>query len=157
MTLDQLEHLYNFHDCDVFTPFEINGDSVIVAFDLAKHLQYDDLKSRYGDLLHHKDNHLIMKAKFSHCSALQVSEWQYRTSKATDRKEKCNEHTISAEQLDPNADFISLAVLSENKICFTFEKHGNPKKYSEVQFVCQTVDILEERIYTDSEYDMLYE
>ena len=55
MTLTQLEYIYNFHDCDVFTPFEINGDFVTVTFDLAKHLQYDDLKARYGDSLKNKE------------------------------------------------------------------------------------------------------
>ena len=39
MTLEQLECIYNFHDCDVFTPFAIEGNSITVIFDLAKHLQ----------------------------------------------------------------------------------------------------------------------
>ena len=51
MTLTQLEYTYNFHDSDVFTPFETNGDSIIVVFNLAKHLQYDELKSHYGNSL----------------------------------------------------------------------------------------------------------
>ena len=51
MTLKELEYAYNFHDCYVFTPFEINEDCVTVTFDLAKHLQYEPLKSRYGDVL----------------------------------------------------------------------------------------------------------
>jgi hypothetical protein len=37
MTLKELEYAYNFHDCYVFTPFEINEDCVTVTFDLAKH------------------------------------------------------------------------------------------------------------------------
>ena len=72
MTLTQLEYIYNFHDCDVFTPFEINGDFVTVTFDLAKHLQYDDLKARYGDSLKNKEYNLIVRVKFSNCLNLLI-------------------------------------------------------------------------------------
>ena len=59
MTLKELEYAYNFHDCYVFTPFEINEDCITVTFDLAKHLQYDPLKSRYGDILQIKDTKIL--------------------------------------------------------------------------------------------------
>jgi hypothetical protein len=157
MTLEQLEYKYNFHDCDVFTPFEINGDSITVTFDLAKHLQYDDLKFRHGDLLQSKDSYLIVRVKFSDCLNLRVSEWEYRTSKTTKKEEKHNEKTISIEQFDSNMDFISLTTLGENKICFAFEKYGKPEKFSEIQFVCQNIDIIEEKIFTASEHDELWE
>ena len=157
MTLKELEYAYNFHDCYVFTPFEINEDCVTVTFDLAKHLQYEPLKSRYGDVLQIKDNYLIVKAKFSNCLNLQATEWEYRISKATKRETKHNEKTISPEQFDPDMDFISLTVLDENLICFTFEKNGKPTKLNEIQFICQDIDIIEEKIYTASEYDTLWE
>lgn len=157
MTLKQLEYAYHFHDCDVFTPFEINEDCITVTFDLAKHLQYDELKSRYGDLLQIKDNNLIVKVRFSNCLNLQVTEWEYRISKTTKREEKYNEKTILPQQFDSDMDFISLAVLDENKICFTFEKYGKPQKFSKIQFICQDIDIIEEKIYTASEYDTLWE
>ena len=86
MTLNQLECTYNFHDCDVFTPFEMEGNSITVTFDLAKHLQYDVLKSRYGDSLSDKEHHLIVKAKFFNCSDIQVREWEDCTSKITNKK-----------------------------------------------------------------------
>ena len=156
MTFKQFELAYNFHDCDVFMPFEINGDSVTVIFDLAKHLQYDHLKSHYGDLLQIEDNSLIVKARFSNCSNIQANEWEQSVSKKTRREERCNEKTILAEQFDSDMDFISLAVLGENKICFTFEKCGKQNKLGEIQFTCQDIDIIEEKIYTKSEYEDLW-
>ena len=157
MTLTQLEYIYNFHDCDVFTPFEINGDFVTVTFDLAKHLQYDDLKARYGDSLKNKEYNLIVRVKFSNCLNLSAREWQYRTSKTTKKEQKCNEKTIPIEQFDTDMDFISLAILDKNKICFTFEKNSKPQKLSEIQFVCQDIDIIEEKILTASEYNELWQ
>ena len=156
MTLQELEYTYNFHDCDVFVPFEIDGDSIIVIFDLAKHLQYEPLKSRYGDLLKIKDNNLIVRAKFTNCLNIQVNEWEYCISKNTKREEKRNEKTISMENFDSDMDFISLTVFDENKISFVFEKHENRQKLSRIQFICNDVDIVEEKIYTASEYDELW-
>ena len=157
MTLQQLEYIYNFHDCDVFTPFEFVGDSVTVTFDLAKHLQYDDLKSRYGALLQIKENALIATVKFSNCLELQVKEWDCCYSKSTKKTKKCNERTISPELFDSDMDFISLAISGENKIVFSFVKYGNPDKLSNIQFICQDIDIMEEKLYTASEYDKLCE
>lgn len=151
MTLSQLECTYNFHDCDVFTPFEINSDSITVIFDLAKHLQYDDLKSRYGDLLKNKEYNLILRAKFSNCLNLSVREWQYRISKATKKEEKCNERAMAIEEFDSDADFISLAVLDGDRISFRFEKNEKSRKFSEIQFACYNVDIIEEKILIASE------
>ena len=153
MTLNQLECIYNFHDCDVFTPFEMEGNSIAITFDLAKHLQYDALKSRYGDSLSNKEHDLIVKANFFNCSDIQVREWEDCTSKTTNKKKKHNEKMIQIEQFNVDMDFISLAILGENKICFLFEKHGHPRKFSEIQFVCQDVSIIEEKIYIASEYD----
>ena len=156
MTLEQLECIYNFHDCDVFTPFSIEGDSITVIFDLAKHLQYDTLKSRYGDLLKNKEHNLIVKVKFSNCSDLQVSEWEDSTSKTINKNEKHNEKTIPIEQFDTDMDFISLAILDGNEIHFPFERCGKSKKYSEIRFVCHNVEVIEEKIYSASEYDKLW-
>ena len=156
MTLHQLECIYNFHDCDLFTPFEINGNSVTVIFDLAKHLQYDDLKARYGDSLKNKECNLIVRVKFSNCLNLSAREWQYRASKSTKKEEKCNEKTIPIEQFDTDMDFISLAILDGNEIHFPFEKCGKSKKYSEIRFVCHNVEVIEEKIYSASEYDKLW-
>lgn len=154
MTLEQLEHTYNFHDCDVFTPFEINDDYIVVTFDLAKHLQYDDLKSRQGKLLQDKDYYLIAKVKFSDYSNLSVSERTNPASKAT-KKGGENEKTLSIEQFNSDVDFISLAVLGENKICFTFEKCNKSKKIIRIQFVCGNIEVLEEALLDAYEYDKL--
>ena len=121
MTLKELEYAYNFHDCYVFTPFEINEDCVTVTFDLAKHLQYDELKSRYGNSLNNKANNLIVKVKFSNCLDLQVSEWNHCTSN-TKKQKKQNERTITIEDFDADSDFISLSISEEDKISLRFEK-----------------------------------
>ena len=155
MTLTQLEYTYNFHDSDVFTPFETNGDSIIVVFNLAKHLQYDELKSRYGNSLNNKANNLIVKVKFSNCLDLQVSEWNHCTSNTKNQK-KQNERTITIEDFDADSDFISLSISEEDKISFRFEKlekNGKLIKLSEIKFVCQNIEILEESLLDSFEYD----
>ena len=88
MTLTELEYLYNFHDCDVFTPFKVKGDSITVTFALAKHLQYDDLKLRQKELINSKLHHLIVRARFFDCSNLRVSEWMYHPSESIKKSQK---------------------------------------------------------------------
>lgn len=77
MTLSELSRIYNFHDCDVFIPFDVNQDSITVTFDLAKHMQYGELKARYSEYIKNADFHLLATVKFSNCSNVRASEWTF--------------------------------------------------------------------------------
>ena len=156
MTIEQLEYIYNFHDCDVFTPFEITDSSVTVIFAFAKHLQYDELKARYGEALKTTDRHLIAKVKFSDYSSLRVSEWIPIPSRSASYSKKQTERTIPVEQFDTDMEFVSLGILEDNTLSFPFSRYTVPNKIHEIRFICDNAEIIEEKLLAQSEYDKLW-
>ena len=156
MTLKQLAQLYNFHDCYVFTPFEIDGESVTVTFDLAKHLQYDDLKARYGDMLQKKECHLIVRVKFSDCLNFQICELTPHFTGAKKQSFTSDARIISMEQFDTQADFISVSLADSDSICFVFESIDSFKKIIEIQFESEQIEVLEEGVLDAVEFVKLW-
>ena len=156
MNIKQLEYVYNFHDCDVFTPFEITEGSVTVIFIFAKHLQYDELNSRYGEALQKNDSHLIAKISFSKYSDLEVMEWT-PTSRSAETSRKQNGRIITIDQFDTDMEFVSFAALEQNTLSFTFCRYTDSNTVHEIRFVCDNAEVIEEKLLDRSEYDKLWE
>lgn len=143
MTLEQLEQTYNFHDCDVFTPFEIEQNSVTVVFDLAKHLQYDDLQIKQSRFMKNDDYFLLVKVKFSNCTNLTAKKWTMVVAKDKSTAKKQYQNEVPIEQLDWNLDFVSPYIENSKKIWFVFADAKNSG--FDLSFACDTVEIVEEK------------
>jgi hypothetical protein len=157
MTLTHLWHKYNLHDCDVFLPFQTNQNSISVVFDLAKHLQHNDLKLEHKDVINDKDFHLIVKVKFSEIKNVHASEWTYVPIEDTSKSIKltrCEEHEVTVEHFDKDLFLYSITLSDDNSIVFLFD--GNDNKGGEIQFYCEDVQILDEKFVNEAVYDKLW-
>lgn len=144
MTLEQLAQTYNFHDCDVFTPFEVEQNSVTVVFDLAKHLQYEDFQTKQSHFVQNKGYSLLVTVRFNNCTNLTAKEWIMVVAKNKMATQKQYQKDIPVEQLDWNLDFVSLCIENSKKIWFVFENAKGNDGF-DLSFDCDTVEILEEK------------
>lgn len=156
MTLDKLLYTYNFHDCYVITPFTVRGDSVTVVFDLAKHLQYSDIKSKRDPLYADKKHNLIIKIKFCECTSVKAT---IRNCKSADSKQPeslCeSKEKFDIIQLDAQFDFNSVCISEEGRVFFVFD--GPHDQVGEISFSCKEATIEYESLLGESECDALWE
>ena len=154
MKSEQLEEVYNFHDCGVFTPFQMDGDSIIVTFNLSKHLQYSDLKSRYGTSFFDKSLSLIVKVKFATCSDIRMLRRVYEHSKKQINIK--SERELPTDAFDWNSDFRSFHLSEQNEVSFGFvpwENSSDSSFVDEIHFICGEVVILKELLIDTDAYE----
>ena len=154
MKPEQLEKIYNFHDCSVFTPFQFDGDSIIVTFDLSKHLQYSELQSRYGTSFCDKGLSFIIKVKFVTCSVIRILRRVYEYSKKQINIK--SERKLSTDDFDWNSDFRSFHLSEQNEVSFVFVPWDNSSDSSfadEIHFTCDEVVIMKELLIDMDAYE----
>lgn len=155
MTVDELLCAYNFHDCDVITPFMVQGDDITVTFVLAKHLQYDGIQSRQNPLYADKEYSLVVRIRFSECTCIKANEWTYETHKATtSKKSRKNVRQMTVEQFDWQLDFDSVCISAERGISFVFV--GPKQRVGDISFQCRDIEIEEETLLDRTGYDALW-
>ena len=152
MTPEQLEHKYNFHDSDAMTPFKEQGDSITVTFFLAKHLQYEEIKSQYKSFINDENYYLLVRISFKSCHNLQASEWRYAPAP---KNAKQDEKNVSISQLDDEMLLSYTSFSSYGEILFGFE--GKNGKMSEIRFSYKDAEVLEERFVNETEYNRIWE
>lgn len=156
MTLDALLQTYNFHDCDAYTPFSIQNGEITVAFLLAKHLQYGDIRSKQDPLYADKKHNLIVRIRFLQCSDIRAIEWKLERCNARSKayvKKYIEE--IALDEFNWQRDFLSVGMSEEDGICFVFCDHGMGG--SDLQFSCQDVDIEEEQLLDEVDCAALWD
>ncbi|MBE6557210.1 MAG: hypothetical protein E7664_05650 [Ruminococcaceae bacterium] len=154
MTLTELSYQYNFHDCDVFLPFDVCGDAITVTFDLAKHMQYDDRFDR-KHMMENTTDHLIVKLRFLHCADIQAVEWSYAENKKIAKLKKVNEKVTSVEAFNQDLFLNSVAFIGEDRLSFMFE--GDPNLGGEICFSPLDIEIIEERLVDEKAFDEMCE
>ena len=155
MTLSALEYIYNFHDCDMLPPIKREGDNMIVAFSLAKHLQYDELKEKYRDILRDREYEIVVSVCFENCTELQACEERYPDKKELFKKRgSLTKKEILFSEFDWNLDFLSVTMAQdeENKIAFSF---ANATKNAYINFCMSDVVVLKEEIVDQATYEAM--
>lgn len=149
MTLMQLERIYNFHDCDVFLPFEVDNDSITVTFDLAKHVQYEDFKQKHRDLVDDESYGLVVKIEFSQCSNVEAREWLYNGKQA-----RLNEKAVGLQGFNREMFLYTVSMEEKDGVCCLFT--ANSSKGGEISFRCEEVKILEEKFIDAEEREQIW-
>ncbi len=149
MTVSDLSYNYEFHDCTMFYPeFKQNGDTITCSFELAKFLQFPEIKRKYGEKLDDKNTALVLTVEFLKCSDIDVEEEVTVCNGKANRHTKhpnCERKKTTLADYDKNIDFLSLSLCNdgdERRVSATFFNFSNKCVY--VQFHAEEVNVLYE-------------
>ena len=112
--MNNILDLYNFHDCYMLFPFKICGDKIIITFNLAKHIQNEDIKARYVEAREEK-YHLI-KIEYRDCNNIKFIEEAF----ADQHFFKATKKEVIFDNFDTDLDFISASISSENNTFYAY-------------------------------------
>ena len=144
MTSIQLVQTYNFHDCDIVLPFAAESNTATVTFLLATHLQYDDIKKRYGNFAVTHDSYLMLTLCLTSNAPITVCNRAYTGKRSTGEV-----FPLDPEAIDPEMDFLSLHVSAQGDILLQFD--GSDESIKEICFSSPTIKIVEERLASRAE------
>lgn len=156
MTLKELACTYNFHDCDMMMPLDINDNRIVATFVLAKHLQYENFIQKHTNMMNSPACHIVITVAFTHYSDLKAVEEQYPTKKEKLKKNgKTAIKNVAIEAFDPQLDFRSLSesALEEHKVEAFFS--DDQLKYGHISFFTREAVVLSEQVIDDEAYQKL--
>ncbi len=163
MTAEEFDILYDFHDGDVFLPFEIQEDAITITFDLARWIQRKWVEEKYGKATYGDHRSFIVKAKFSHCKNIVAKEWVFKKSRPNNDKKPeriITETTLQA--FDPELMLEFVETENQNEISLWFfssdiKGKGFDGKGGMICFSAENVEVIEEALYDKTATDALYD
>ena len=157
MTLKELARTYHFHDCTVLAPFKQEGNDITFAVDLAKHLQYDELKQAYGAAIGDRDRHLVVIVKMLRCTQIKAVIETYDADGCVSRStQPLKRSEVSLSDFDWALDDRSLDV--DGTIADGLYAHfSKGDTYGHISFLAEEAVVLREECLGDADFGLLYD
>lgn len=162
MTVEEFDGLYDFHDGDIFLPFEIQEDAITITFALARWIQRKWVEEKYGKVTYGDRRSFIVKAKFSRCKNIAAKEWVFKKSKPNNNKKPeriITETTLQAFDPELMLEFVETENQNEISLWFFSDIKGKAfdGKGGVIRFSAENVEIIEEALYDETAKDALYD
>ncbi len=157
MTLKELACAYHFHDCTILAPFKQEGNDITVAVELAKHLQYDELKQAYGAALCDRGTHLVVIVKMLNCTQIKAVVETYAADGCVSEKTKpLKRSEVALSAFDWTLDDRSLDV-DETIADGLYAHFGRDETCGHIGFLAQSAVVLREECMDEASFDALYD
>ena len=149
----ELIDLYNFHDCYMLFPFKIYDDKIVITFDLSKHLQNEEIKSKYIKL--EKEYHHLITVECIGCTYINFIEESFESkTNLIINNRKTIKKEVNFDTFDTNLDFISVCISLESNSFYAYFSDDELKR-GHITFNFESITVSNENFVDETTFQEL--